>query len=348
MVIRAFSLASTFVTWDKNAARTPQRFIPPAVVSNIISKTMNLTVSIKNQIERIKEMDEKIPIDLILNHLERAEYLYNLAIKEKDDNYFTDVIYRTNQVFEGVLRIAYLILSEKTEEQVSKKRTVDIEDYLTTNKILNDRVLKQFSNYRTEWRNPSTHDFKVFFSESESILAVSNVSAFTYVLFNQIIQKLSYNLEIKRQSNYKNKINEILRKSVEPKEKLIELLIYFNHEHKSLFNKENLRETEVIGALSAFLSANNNVNLELDTLLESSFTKVRIDMIVKIDNEKFIVEIKRPNSRNREEYKQQILSYLSYLKLKYGIVYIPNGVNEVKKSFAQLSILDESEMILVC
>ena len=51
MVIRAFYLASTFVTVDTDAARTPQRFIPPAVMGQftrslkqVLDKILRLTV----------------------------------------------------------------------------------------------------------------------------------------------------------------------------------------------------------------------------------------------------------------------------------------------------------------
>nr|WP_320000705.1 hypothetical protein [uncultured Draconibacterium sp.] len=308
---------------------------------------MDLTISIKHQIVRIKELENNLPIDLILNHLERAELLYNLAIKENDENYFTDVIYRTNQVFEGALRIAYMVLSEKTEAQTLKKRTIDIEEYLTANKILKGRVLDQFSNYRTEWRNPSTHDFKLLFSESESILAVSNVSAFTYVLLNQVIQKLSYNLELRTKTKNKNKIGEILNQNISPKEKLIKLLIQFNHDHKIFLNRDYLRETEVIGALSAYLTANETIKLETDVLLEKSYTKARVDLTVQIENEKFIVEVKRPNSKDRAIYIEQMLNYLSFLNLKHGILYIPNSKDEVRYIYSQPSILEEAEMTFV-
>lgn len=308
---------------------------------------MNLTISIKHQIERIKDLDKNIPIDLILNHLERAELLYNLAIKEIDENYYTDVIYRTNQVFEGALRIAYMVLSEKSEAQTLKKRTVDIEKYLTKNKILKDRVLDQFSNYRTDWRNPSTHDFKLLFSESESVIAISNVSAFTYVLLNQVIQKLSFNLESKIKTKNKNTIKGILIQNISSKEKLIKLLIQFNHDHKPLLSKDYLRENEVIGALNAFLTSNELITLETDVLLEKSSIKARVDMIVQIEKEKFVVEVKRPNSRDREIYKQQIINYLSFLNLKHGILYIPNGKDEVKRNYSQPSILEDAEMTLV-
>lgn len=308
---------------------------------------MDLTISIKHQIVRIKELDSNLPIDLILNHLERAELLYNLAIKENDENYYTDVIYRTNQVFEGALRIAYMVLSEKTEAQTLKKRTVDIEEYLTENKILKDRVLDQFSNYRTEWRNPSTHDFKLVFSESESILAVSNVSAFTYVLLNQVIQKLSYNIELRTKTKNKTTIDEILKQNISSQEKLIKLLIQFNHDHKTILSKDILREAEVIGALSAYLTANESIKLEIDVLLEKSHNKARVDMIVQIEKEKFVVEVKRPNSSYREIYLQQILSYLSFLNLKHGILYVPNGKDEVKRKYSQPSF-EDTEMTLVC
>lgn len=308
---------------------------------------MDLTIYIKHQIVRIKELENNLPIDMILNHLERAELFYNLAIKENDENYYTDVIYRTNQVFEGALRIAYMVLSEKTEAQTLKKRTIDIEEYLTENKILKDRVLDQFSNYRREWRNPSTHDFKLLFSESESILAVSNVSAFTYVLLNQVIQKLSYNLELRTKTKNKTKIDEILNQNISPKEKLVKLLIQFNHDHKIFLSRDYLRETEVIGALSAYLTANESIKLEIDVLLEKSHTKASVDMTVQIENEKFIVEVKRPNSKDRAIYIEQMLNYLSFLNLKHGILYIPNGKDEVRYIYSQPSIFEAAEMSFV-
>lgn len=308
---------------------------------------MNLTESIKQQANRIKELDGKIPIDLIVTHLERAEFLYDLATKEKDDNYYTDVIYRTNQVFEGALRIAYMVLNEKTEFQTSKQKTVYIEEYLTEKQILKNRVLDQFTNYRTNWRNPSTHDFKLLFTESESILAISNVSAFTYVLLNQVIQKLSYNFELMRNSRYKDKIGEILNKNMSPRDKLIQLLIQFNKEHKTLLNKEFLRESEILGALSAFLSTNDKIKLETDVLFIKNNIRLCVSLIIEIDTEKIVVEVKRPKSGIREIYKQQIFTYLYYLNIKNGLLFIPDGSKDVKGIYSQPTLIDDSEVTII-
>jgi hypothetical protein len=72
-----------------------------------------------------------------------------------DETAFTDAIYRTNQAFEGSLKEAYRVLTGKNP---LKLRPFDIETFFQEQRILRSRVLAQFSNYRTEWRNPATHD----------------------------------------------------------------------------------------------------------------------------------------------------------------------------------------------
>ena len=48
------------------------------------------------------------------------------------------------------------------------------------------------SRYRTEWRNPSTHDYKLDFDEDEALLAIASVCAFAIVLLDQITEKLNF------------------------------------------------------------------------------------------------------------------------------------------------------------
>lgn len=116
---------------------------------------MDILKSIKEQVKEIKGLSTKYSLEQIITHIERAELYYIEGMDKVDENYFTDVVYRTNQAFEGSLRQSYMILADKSEKQTKNKRTFDIEDYFESNSIFNDRVLKLFKNYRMEWRNKS-------------------------------------------------------------------------------------------------------------------------------------------------------------------------------------------------
>jgi hypothetical protein len=53
--------------------------------------------------------------------------------EEADDDSFNDVVYRTNQAFEGILKEAYVVLTGK---DASKLRPVDLESHYSTNNVL--------------------------------------------------------------------------------------------------------------------------------------------------------------------------------------------------------------------
>ena len=111
---------------------------------------MDITYHIKEQVLLIRRRTSKIDLSGLMVHLERAEYFYNEGRKKQDENFFTDVIYRTNQIYEGALREAYNVLSELANKKINKKRinTVDIENYFIKHDILNKRVVMFFGVYR--------------------------------------------------------------------------------------------------------------------------------------------------------------------------------------------------------
>lgn len=125
----------------------------------------------------------------VLTHVEVAERYYLRAHAERDEHLYTDVIYRTNHAYEGILREAYELLAEKPADKLS---TYEIEDYLLANSVLRARVADLLKNYRQNWRNPSTHDHQLFFSEQESFLAIVNVCAFVSILLDQILERVAY------------------------------------------------------------------------------------------------------------------------------------------------------------
>jgi hypothetical protein len=62
----------------------------------------------------------------VIRHVERAEKYLIKGRNERDRDYFNDVIYRTNQAYEGILKEAYSLLAGKDG---AKLKTVDLEKY---------------------------------------------------------------------------------------------------------------------------------------------------------------------------------------------------------------------------
>jgi hypothetical protein len=101
----------------------------------------------------------KSHIDAGVRHLVRGQ-------KEPDETLFTDVIFRCNQAFEGSIKEAYRVLAGKDPQRTTP---AEIEKFLTSANLLRKKVLDQFTTYRREWRNPSTHDYTLDFDEDEAL-----------------------------------------------------------------------------------------------------------------------------------------------------------------------------------
>ncbi|WP_258098600.1 GxxExxY protein [Marinoscillum pacificum] len=292
---------------------------------------MDVLDLIRNQLAEINRISPEISLDPIVTHIERAEHLFNEGKRKGDEHFFTDVIYRTNQAFEGSLRTAYMILADQTEEKANKKRTVDIEDYIANNSIFHDRVLHHFTNYRQEWRNKSTHDFKLFFSESEAFLAIGNVSAYTYLLINQIIEKLAYKVEqqkLAKQKKQKEKIRQVASdEKLDLKEKITAWIMLFLESTDKDFNTH--LEIELIGMFEAFLDVvTDTIKVNREVKIENGSRPYRIDMLIEQGKEKVILEFKSPRMRYHKGYEQQILSYMGFTGIKEGILWIPSTERE--------------------
>ena len=121
-------------------------------------------------------------------HIQAAIRHYRRG-QQNDETAFTDAVYRCNQAFEGSIKEAYRVLAAKNPDKISP---ADIEAFLSSSGVLRERVLAQFTNYRREWRNPSTHDYKLDFDEDEALLAIVSVAVFAIVLCDQIESKLAF------------------------------------------------------------------------------------------------------------------------------------------------------------
>jgi hypothetical protein len=149
---------------------------------------MDLVKILNDAIERLPSGEHSAGLTAIMRHI-------SVAIKHferRDENgidSFTDAIYRTNQAYEGSLKEAYRVLAGKDP---SVKTPNEIEKYLEGAKVVRPRVLTQLTRYRQDYRNPSTHDYKLDFDQNEAILAIVSVCAFAKLLIDQISERLAF------------------------------------------------------------------------------------------------------------------------------------------------------------
>ena len=245
--------------------------------------------------QKLQKANFEIPsgIKAVLAHIEVAEKRFQSAKQDRDNSLYTDVIYRTNQAFEGILKEGFTILANKDGSKVSSN---EIEKYLLNNHVFKERVMELFTNYRQNWRNPSTHNHQLFFSEEEAFLAIVTVSAFTYILTDQILEKLSYQAE---KENTEVRAKEI-RKSLanyselEPIEKiraiLIELFLEIRLDKKFMERTEAQQRGLVSGFLASF---EPNIKIDFESVLTKDSRAFRVDFISHLDNKKIAIHLNR-------------------------------------------------------
>lgn len=292
---------------------------------------MNLVQLLKDKSQVFEGTDLYLGIEAVIHHIEIAETHFERA-KEYGEHLYTDVIYRTNQAFEGALKEAYRVLAAKDP---SKQSPFHIEKYFENNKLLKERVLAQFTNYRTEWRNKSTHDYQLFFSSQEAFLAIVSISAFFNILLDQMVERYSYKVE----KEELNKESYSLLQRVKDFEQLdflqqcVELLRHFS---ASLTTEpklmKGLSEYEILGRLCGFISATApNIKFTSDKPIYLGSTKRRLDLLLEKGDRAVIVEVKRPSReilRHEREGIDQVKSYLAATGLTEGIVFIPQLNND--------------------
>jgi len=249
---------------------------------------MNILEILSSRVDELGAGDYIQGLRAVLQHIEVAEKHLDRGKGSGDDTAFTDAIYRTNQAFEGSLKEAFRVLAGKDP---SRETPNNIEIYLQKHHLLRPRVLAQLTNYRTEWRNPSTHDYRLDFDEDEALFAIVAVSAFAIVLVDQITERIAYDLAKTIAAEHPS--------PSPPEESLLErtanllehFVVQFSGTH---VDKTDVREVEVIGALSGFLdAAASDLNFESDTLSPH----VIGDLLVNTENEVLVIEVKTGRRR---------------------------------------------------
>ncbi len=269
---------------------------------------MNLIQILRSRIERLVEGAHTAGLRAVLQHVEVASNHLTRGTESGDDTAFTDVIYRTNQAFEGSLKEAYRVLAKKDPDQV---RPYDIEYFFQQQSIFRDRVLEQMSRYRKEWRNPSTHDYKLDFDENEGLLAIVSVSAFAIVLIDQITETLNY---------------EHARVAATPTvwtngkplvENVANALVQFRFQPTSPRLAAQARGVELVGALAGYLDAAlPNARIVTEAKL-GDHGRERADILVEADGSRVLVEVKR--GRHAQNIFRNSLAQLSHYIAISGI-----------------------------
>lgn len=293
---------------------------------------MDLVDTLRKKIDVLEDGEHVAGLKAVLLHIETAFRHLSRGQDLDDETAFTDAIYRTNQAFEGSVKEAYRVLAG---QDPAKKRPFDIENYLERNNTFRSRVLSQLTTYRTEWRNPSAHDYKLDFDESEAFLAIVSVSAFACLLLDQIAEKLAYLRSQAEAEAQKVALKASLDKTIDADllVRVTGLLNQFCAIHlPSISSSGRATESQVIGALHGFLSsAAPELTVQTEARLneEKSF---RADLLVSRGIESVVIELKR--RLNKQSYANSVAQVEHYLLiggLKNGILlFLPDGPSEME------------------
>lgn len=263
---------------------------------------MDLLKEIKERIRSNASSVDARGLESVLAHIEIAERYHLRAKKERDEHLYTDVIYRTNHAFEGILKEAYVTLAEKSGEKITP---YDIEEYLLTSNALRGRVVDLLKNYRQNWRNPSTHDYQLFFSEQESFLAIVTVSAFVSILLEQILEKLAYVKKFKELETAavfaRDRIKDF--EKLTPIDKVRKILQSFADHYIKNFSVMSVYNKNTANAqMAAFIKkVAPDLIVELEPEVGSSEQKFRFDLVINVSGVKVVVETREPEPSDYHE-----------------------------------------------
>ena len=309
---------------------------------------MDLVDTLRKKIDVLEDGDYVTGLKAVLLHIETAFRHLSRGQDADDETAFTDAIYRTNQAFEGSVKEAYRVLAG---QDPAKKRPFDIENYLEQNNVFRSRVLSQLTTYRTEWRNPSAHDYKLDFDESEAFLAIVSVSAFACLLLDQIAERLAYKRSQAEAEAQKAALDASLAQPVNADllVRVTELLNQFCAIHlPSASSSGRATESQVIGALHGFLSsAAPELTVQTEARLDAE-RSFRADLLVSRGGEKVVIELKR--RLMKQSYANavaQVEQYLLIGGIKDGILlFLPDAPSYMERLDTTIAGIDGRLVVL--
>jgi hypothetical protein len=224
----------------------------------------------------------------VKSHIDAAVRHFARAQTEGDDPLFTDAIYRCNQAFEGSIKEAYRILANKYPQN---KTPAEIEQFLASGNLLRKKVLDQFTNYRREWRSPSTHDHTLDFDEDEALLAIVSVTVFAIVLCDQIESKIAFNSAAATTAAAVLVAPQVASLLDLVTNAVLEFAVnHVDTEGPSRSPAHDYYRLE--GELAGYLSAKLSVLEGVDVVQNQRMSSREADVVVKQDTDSVIVELK--------------------------------------------------------
>lgn len=299
---------------------------------------MDLLLQIKNKVNSNPDWKGARGIESVLTHIEIAERHHNRAKVERDEHLYTDVIYRTNHAFEGILKEAYVLLAGQSADKMSP---YEIEEYLLANSALRPRVIDQLKIYRQNWRNPSTHDYQLFFSEQESFLAIVSVSAFVSILLDQMLERAAYLNKLKALEGAAFMARDRIKdfETLPAIDKVWRVLASFADHYITNFRDMSVYSRSATTAqLAAFIEkVAPELSVEQEVRFGSGDQSVIFDLVVSDGDTKVAVETREPGSRDQSEANnasdaalRQFEKYLRLANLSNGtLFFLPGGPNEM-------------------
>lgn len=290
---------------------------------------MDLLETLRARLSAVDDGPYSPGLRAVLLHIETAFRHLSRGQESSDDTAFTDAIYRTNQAFEGSIKEAYRVLAQ---QDPSRKRPFDIENYLETNNVFRSRVLKQFTNYRTEWRNPSTHDHKLDFDESEAFLAIVSVAAFACLLFDEIAERISFEKARVEAEHQKSAVEKRLSAGgADLLDVVVEALREFCQHHLPVDMGQPRMEVQLLGALNGFLAT---ILPHLEARTEVRLAKDRpfmADLIIAEGQKKVVVEVVKSFVRgNFQNRIAQVEHYMMLGGIQRGLLlYFPEAPQQL-------------------
>lgn len=305
---------------------------------------------IREKVEVLSSTASRDGLMAVVKHLEVAEEHYSRGKKNDDQDSYTDVIYRANHAFEGILKEAYTVLADKDPKD---KQTHQIEKYLSDNKVFKPRVTELFTQYRTQWRNPSTHEHQLFFNQQEAFLSILSVTSFVSILIDQMIEKAAFDNEKSIETSPDKE--EIKKMEKMPLlDKITYLLPSFYKQMQLRPSEEQIQnESQLTGRLHAFLDTSiPDIKVEVEPSVNHKGIWYRADFILSRDEEKVILEVKRmAKSLNfsRERIEYQMLALLRAANIPSGIVFIyPEASFNKRKEYDHIEVTHpDQEHIIV-
>jgi len=309
---------------------------------------MDLVALLRRQIAALPLGADRPGLEAVVSHVDCAFRHRQRGIDTADDTLFSDAIYRCNHAFEGSMKEAYRVITGKDPDKVTP---YEIESYFDKNSVFRPRVVKQLSIYRTDWRNPSTHDYKLDFDQSESLVAIVTVAAFTSLVLDEIAEQLSFAKSKAETDKTPPPVQLEPQNQIRSLRSHVSLLIQqfcASHIPPTDSGAPPLTERELLGALHGYLaSAAPDLIVEIEPQLKAD-KPFRPDLVIQSGGERLVVEIKRRFHKSTYHNAiAQVEHYMLIGQMQEGVlVFMPSQNSRVHERILPVEGLEGSLSVL--